>query len=265
MAFFDSDKSVDNSKLKELKLLVEKKTAVYKKKDILYYEKDGIVVGVAGVLKEKSDGTIKGTLIAVAVTETEKDRPVWDVSNFSYDAAKLEDQLRKEKFEKISETLFKKKDLIWGSPFDDTLYGFDGNDTIVGWQGNDRINGGKGKDLLVGDFDKDTGYAGYVGNDTFVFDEALKNKNVDEIADFNVNHDSIELSQKKFKGFEKGTLDEADLHIGKSAVGDDPQILYKASKGHLFYDPDGAGSDKALKFASIGKDKDLSHDNFFVA
>jgi hypothetical protein len=264
MAFFDSDQAANNSKLTELKLLVDNKVEVYKKKDILYYEKDGVVVGVAGVLKEKNDGTISGKVIAVAVTETDKDRPIWDLSNFKYDAEKLEDQLRKDKLKKISETIFEKQDTIWGSPFHDQLFGYDGKDTVVGWQGNDRINGGKGKDTLTGDLDKKTGLAGYIGDDVFVFDQSLSSNNVDRITDFNSNHDSIELSRKIFKEFDKGTLKEDELHIGKSATGDDPQILYKASKGHLLYDPDGGGKKDAEKFATIGKNKDLHHDDFIV-
>jgi Ca2+-binding RTX toxin-like protein len=273
MAFFDADLSVDNSHLEELKLLVENKVEVYKKKDILYYEKDNTTVGVLGQVKEKSDGTLTGKVLAVAVTQTDNDDPVWDVSNFKYDAAKLENQLKKDEFQKISATLFQDKDTVWGSHFDDTLYGFDGADVINGWRGHDSLFGGKGKDDLTGQIGDDRLNGGQgkdvlkggADSDTFIFDQKLTKDNADTIDKFYIHEDSIELKQSIFTEFEKGKLHEDQFTIGKEAVGDNAQVIYQKSKGHLLYDPDGTGPEKALKFATMPHDKDLTHDLFFVA
>lgn len=261
MAFFDSDKSVNNSKLKEIDLLVAKKVSVTKKKGILYYEKGNVTLEVAGVLKETKEGTIEGKIIALAVKDGD-DKPVWDLSNFSYDANKIENQLRDGKRDKVIAKIFEGKDTIWGSPEDDKLFGYSGKDKVVGWQGNDRINGGPGKDTLTGDYEGKQ--LGYTGDDVFVFDQPFRKNNVDTITDFNVKHDSIELSKKIFKGFKKGSLKESQFNIGKQK-GDDPQVIYNKFKGHLFYDPDGIGPKDAAKFATMGKNKALTHDDFFVA
>lgn len=270
MAFFDADQSIDNSKLKEIELLVENNVEVYKKKDILYYEKDDVVLGVAGVLKEKNDGTLTGNVIAMAA-ETSDGDPIWDVSNFKYDSAKLEDQLKKGKLAKVTENLFKDKDTIWGSHFDDELYGFDGADEITGWRGNDALYGGKGEDELIGHIgdDKLNGgkgkdvLKGGKDSDTYVFDQKLTKGNVDTVYKMDVTEDSFELHHDIFTGLEKGKLDADQFKVGKHASGDEAQILY--SKGHLLYDPDGAGSADAVKFANVPKDKDITHDLFFIS
>lgn len=271
MAFFDADQSIDNSKLKELDLLVDRKVSVTKKKGILYYKKDGVTLEVAGVLKEKANGSIKGKVIALAVKDSDK-KPVWDLSNFSYDANKLEKQLRDGERDKVIETIFKKNDTVWGSHLDDVLYGYKGNDTIDGWRGDDVLYGGKGDDVLKGNRGDDRLVGGKgndvlqggAGADTFVFEVKLSSKNVDTIEKFKPGVDSIELKQKIFNGFDKGTLSKDQFTVGKHAEGDSPQIVYQKGQGNLRYDPDGDGPDKALKFANVQKDKAFSHDDFFV-
>lgn len=272
MAFFDADKPVDNSKLKELGLLVDKKANVYKKKDILYYEKDGTTLEVAAVLREKKDGTIKAKIIAMAAKDSD-DKPIWDVSNFAYDSNKLENQLKKGKYEKVSQTLFEGKDTIWGSHLDDTLYGFDGKDEVDGWRGNDVLYGGKGDDTLIGNIGDDRLIGGPGKDllkggpdaDTFVFNEKIKKSNIDTIYKFDLSNDTIELSQKIFSEFDKGTLKKDQFTVGKKAEGDGPQIIYQSNKGNLRYDPDGDGPADALKFANVQKHKDFSHVDFIVA
>ncbi|MCB1498927.1 MAG: hypothetical protein KDK07_03925 [Bauldia sp.] len=251
--FFDADKPVDNTDLSELEILVNKNATVTRKKGILYYTKGDTTLEVSALLKEKSDNTITGKVIAIAVKD-ENDDPIWDISGFKYDAKKLENQLIDGKLDKVVATLFKGKDTVWGSHFDDELHGFKGNDTIDGWRGNDRINGGRGKDSLQG----------RQGDDTFIFDQKLTKSNADKIVKFNVSEDSLELKQDIFTGLEKGKLHDDYFTVGKHAVGDTPQLIYQKGKGILSYDPDGEGSEKAKKFVTLDKNKDLTHDHIIV-
>lgn len=251
MAAFDADLPVDNSNLKELKIL-NKKVHTWEKKGILYFERDGIEISMNASVKNKN-GKETGTIHSIAAKTTDGD-PIWDMGGLKYDWTKFWKQVSKNKFDKIFDKFIKDKDTIWGSHLDDVLHGGKGNDTIKGWRGDDIINGGKGKDKLIG----------HIGADTFVFDQKLKSDNKDHIKDFHVGEDMIELKSKIFTELDIGDLKADYFTIGKNAVGDNPQIIYQKNKGNLFYDPDGAGGADKVKFATVTKDKDITHDNFFV-
>jgi Ca2+-binding RTX toxin-like protein len=254
MVAFDADKSANNLKLDELKIL-SKKTSNYAKKGILYFEKDGIVIQMEAVVKNNK-GEESGKIHTIKVTDSD-DNPIWDVGGLNYDWETFWNQVSKGKFDKIFDNFFKKNDTVWGSDFNDDLYGSDGKDTVNGWRGDDRINGGKDKDILKG----------YIGEDTFVFDQKVGKKNFDKIADWDYYkyEDSIELKQKIFSEFDKGELGKDYFTVGKKADADHAQIIYHQSKGKLFYDPDGTGSADKELFAKINNKKDLSHDDFFVS
>ncbi|MED5423023.1 MAG: type I secretion C-terminal target domain-containing protein, partial [Pseudomonadota bacterium] len=66
---------------------------------------------------------------------------------------------------------------------DDVISGGEGNDVIFGQEGNDVISGGAGNDVLYGGS----------GDDVFLF-EAITD-GVDDIMDFTVGEDSLDLSQ----------------------------------------------------------------------
>jgi hypothetical protein len=251
MVAFDADKSVDNSKLPELKIF-EKKTENWAKKGILYFERDGVVIEMAALVKNNK-GKEKGKITGL-VAKTDDGEPIWDMGGLKYDFNKFFKKIDNGKLDEVIQDIFKKKDTIWGSHLDDELYGFDGNDTLKGWRGDDILNGGKGKDMLIGN----------QGADTFVFDQKLGTSNMDTIYKFKVGEDMIQLSPKIFVGLDKGTLKEANFKIGKNASGDEPQVIYKAKKGLLLFDADGAGGASAQKFAKMQKNKDLSHDDFIV-
>ena len=253
MVAFDADQPVNNKKLPELKIL-EKKTYNSEKKGILYFEnKSGdIVIEMAAVIKNKG-GQEKGKITSLAA-KTGDDEPIWDMGGLSYNFNKFFKKIANGKLDEVIKDIFSGKDTIWGSHFDDKLFGFDGNDTLKGWRGDDILNGGKGKDLLIGN----------QGNDTFVFDQKLGKSNMDTIHKFKPGGDSIQIDKKVFVGLKKGKLGEDNFTVGKNAKGDDPQVIYKKSKGLLLFDADGDGSGKAEKFAKMPKNKDLSHDDFFV-
>ncbi len=252
MVAFDADKAIDNSKLPQLDIL-KKKTNNSEKKGILYFERDGVVIEMAAIIRNKG-GQEKGWITGL-VTKTSDKEPIWDMGGLKYDFNKFFKQIADGKTDKLIQKMFEKNDTIWGSHYDDKLYGFDGNDNIKGWKGDDYLNGGKGKDKLTGG----------KGKDTFAFDQKLTSKNVDKIMDFHTGQDKIELSQKIFSGFDKGPLGKAYFTKGKNADADHAQIIYNAKKGKLFYDADGTGDAGKKVFFKLGKNKDMSHDDFFVA
>ncbi len=79
------------------------------------------------------------------------------------------------------------KDALFGERGDDFLVGGSGNDRLYGGSGDDFVHGGSGTDLLLGGS----------GWDVFVFksaNDAGRRSARDEIGDFNVRYDWIDLS-----------------------------------------------------------------------
>ena len=54
------------------------------------------------------------------------------------------------------------------------------------------------------------------------------------------------------------------LHKGKVAEDKEDRILYDQGTGALYYDADGSGAGKAVKFAQLKKGLALTHADFFV-
>ncbi|MDD1784385.1 VCBS domain-containing protein [Enterovibrio sp. ZSDZ35] len=88
-------------------------------------------------------------------------------------------------------------DRVAGSDTADVLLGNAGNDIIYGNSGADIIDGGLGDDLIFGGAGNDL-MAGGSGSDTFAFlsgeQGSVNNSAVDHIADFDVAHDALNLS-----------------------------------------------------------------------
>jgi Ca2+-binding RTX toxin-like protein len=126
--------------------------------------------------------------------------------------------------------------------------------TITGNNGNNFIDGKAGNDVLTGG----------AGNDTFVFSTALNaSTNVDVITDFNVTHDTIQLSQSIFSGLSVGVLSESAFYAGTDgAQTADQRIIYNTETGALSYDVDGVGGVGAVQFATLSAA--LNHEDFFV-
>ena len=140
-----------------------------------------------------------------------------------------------------------------GSAFGDTLTGSAAANVINGGEGNDILSGGFGRDELVG--------AG--GRDNFVFDATLGKTNADKIAGFKAKADTILLDGDLFLGLNAGSLKENAFFEGAKAHDANDRIIL-TDKGKLLFDADGKGGDKAVLFAKIGKDVDLSHHDFIV-
>ena len=136
-----------------------------------------------------------------------------------------------------------KNKLIGGSGHD-TLYGSMHSETLQGGNDNDRLYGDAGNDFLEGGAGKVT-LSGSWGKDIFsIFKSVLSAKtNVDTIADFNVQDDTIRLDNLVFKKLGRG----GNLNPDFFSTGNTPQdandyLTYNKSKGYLTYDADGSGS-----------------------
>ncbi|OJF99247.1 hypothetical protein AX760_13625 [Pararhizobium antarcticum] len=146
---------------------------------------------------------------------------------------------------------------LTGGTGDDYLSGSVGKDTLKGDAGNDRLNGGADSDILTGGS----------GKDTFVFSTTLGTSNVDQITDFNVKDDTIQLENSVFKSLPTvGALTASQFVANKSGIATDKfdRIVYETDTGKVFYDADGSGAGKAIHFASIAAGLAISATDFFI-
>jgi Ca2+-binding RTX toxin-like protein len=127
---------------------------------------------------------------------------------------------------------------------------------VRGNNGNNVLNGGDGRDFLTG----------LGGQDQFLFNTALNAaSNVDEIADFTLGVDTIQLENTIFNVFAAGGLAaERFFLIGTGVQDGNDNILYDQATGALFYDSDAAGGAAPILFAQVTPDLDLSAADFFV-
>ncbi len=156
-------------------------------------------------------------------------------------------------------------DSLWGGLGNDSLSGEAGDDVLYGEQGDDLLKGGNGNDMLIGSAGNDT-LTGGAGRDIFKFDAALK-ANSDQITDFNVVNDNIQLDHRIFTQLAKtGTLaDSASaFHIGTKAVDAYDRIIYDKTTGALMYDDDGTGSHAAVQIATLGVKLALTAADFLI-
>ncbi|MCV3208014.1 calcium-binding protein [Mesorhizobium sp. YC-39] len=126
--------------------------------------------------------------------------------------------------------------------------------TIQGNAGANVINGGRSADILTGNG----------GNDTFVFNSALGNGNVDRITDFNPSQDKIHLENAIFAGLSAGALTSAAFFAGAAAHDSSDHIIYNSSTGALSFDSDGIGGAAQIQFATLSPGLSLAAASFFV-
>lgn len=137
---------------------------------------------------------------------------------------------------------------LTGSDTVNTIKGNDGANVIAGMGGNDVLTGGKGKDR-------------------FVFNATADAKlNLDKIVDFKAADDTILLENAIFTklGKKTGTLKASMFWTGKKAHEKDDRIVYDKGTGALYYDADGTGKTKAVKFATVKKGIFLDHKDFLI-
>ncbi len=137
-----------------------------------------------------------------------------------------------------------------------------GNDTISNFE---NVDGTNFDDRFIGDENANI-FIGRGGADTFVFNGALGNGNVDRIVDFASGTDLIELDSAVFDGLNLGTLDPSALTINATgdAEGAGAQITYEADTGYLRYDADGEGGDDAIIFGRLRANLTIDENDFLI-
>ena len=141
-----------------------------------------------------------------------------------------------------------------------SLTGDGGNNTLRGTINNDKLSGLAGNDILTGNG----------GADTFIFTTALSaSTNIDTITDFRVADDAIQLENAVFGSLSAtGVLASDMLHSGAgvtAAADANDFLIYNATTGALYYDPDGNGDAAAVQFATLGAGLALTAGNFVVS
>ncbi len=105
---------------------------------------------------------------------------------------------------------------------------------IIGNAGANRLNGGTGTDVLTG----------LGGADVFVFTTTLGVTNIDNVTDYNVAADRIEIDNAAFLGLTAGALNA--LAFTSNATGTATtaahRIIYETDTGALWFDRDGSGA-----------------------
>ena len=146
--------------------------------------------------------------------------------------------------------------LLLGNAGRNHLAGKEGKDQLRGLGGSDTLDGGPGSDVLIGG----------PGHDTFVFRSPLSAPaNIDRITDFRPADDTIALGHAFFPNAGPvGSLDPGGLHFGSSASLASDRIVYDRVTGSLWYDSDGSGAAKAVKFAILSNKPLLSADDFTI-
>jgi Ca2+-binding RTX toxin-like protein len=152
---------------------------------------------------------------------------------------------------------------IQGSISDDTLFGLGGNDRLIGFGGDDTLKGGEGDDLLQGGEGSDH-LTGGAGADQFRFDTSISYGDIDNIVDFELGADQIQLSRAVFSALNLGALSASAFVTGTAAHDSDDRIIYDAATGALYYDADGNGSGAAIKFASLAPLTPLDEGAFVI-
>lgn len=151
-------------------------------------------------------------------------------------------------------------DAVRGQSGADTLVGGDGRDLLLGGRGADSLSGGRGVDLLTGDAGADVlnggdgadVLRGGAGDDVFVFDGPADG--VDRIVDFwqrgAGGDDSFALSGRGFDliGLTASAFQASNAARAQSS---DVRIIHDRDDGHVLFDADGQGGDRAVLLATL--------------
>lgn len=135
-------------------------------------------------------------------------------------------------------------------------------DVISGFE---NVYGTRYDDTFTGDENANIFYGGG-GADTFIFNTALGNGNVDRIVDFRSGTDVMHLDSAVFSGLAAGALDADAFLI--NATGDmetgSNRISYESDTGYLRFDADGTGDADSVIFGRLRSGLTLDEDDFFI-
>lgn len=143
--------------------------------------------------------------------------------------------------------------MIVGSAAGSTLAGGLGDDKLYGRGGDDWLAGGAGRDALTGGR----------GADSFVFLDAGAT-GPDRIRGFSAAEgDRLLLDGSAFAALPRGALAAAAFQAGSTVDGDD-RLIYEASTGRLWYDPDGSGVAVRMQIGTLDAGATLSAASLWV-
>jgi Ca2+-binding RTX toxin-like protein len=149
-----------------------------------------------------------------------------------------------------------------GNDLDNVITGNNAANVLSGLDGNDMLSGRGGDDILIGGLGSDNMQGG-ADNDSFVFNTALGDSNVDTIADFDPALDIMQLDDAVFTDLPLGALAASAFNSG-GAVDADDRIIYNSVSGELSFDPDGSGATAATQFATLSNLAVISNTDFIV-
>lgn len=147
----------------------------------------------------------------------------------------------------------------------ENVIGGSGSDRIVGNIAPNRLSGGSGNDTLYGRTGNDVLIGGN-GADRFVFNTKLGSGNVDVIADFRHNSDTIRLDDAIFAAIGSSlTRSEFYAKAGAYRAHDSTDhVIYNTKNGKLYYDHDSKGGQAAVHFATLSNKPTLDHGDFAI-
>jgi cysteinyl-tRNA synthetase, unknown class len=161
-------------------------------------------------------------------------------------------------------------DIVYGEWGRDYIDGGDGNDILWGNDNNDTLLGGAGDDRLVGDRGNDQ-LTGGAGQDIFVYENFVpRTLGRDEITDFEVGVDRIELHLNIFSRLSPGqTLKPEEFAIVNSrqaAASSSALVVYDATAGNLFYNSNGSdrGFGEGANIANLSNRPNLTAADFIL-
>jgi subtilisin family serine protease len=137
------------------------------------------------------------------------------------------------------------------------LYGNEFAQTVQGNFGANTLNGRGGADILTG----------LQGSDIFEFTTAFGAGNIDQITDFNVVDDTINIAKSILSGFtHTGTLFAQEFFASTLGVASSAthRFIYDTDDGKLFYDADGVGGAAGVEFATLSTGLAMTNADFFV-
>ncbi|MEG4108107.1 calcium-binding protein [Microcoleus sp. S13_C5] len=134
---------------------------------------------------------------------------------------------------------------VTGTQYADVLLGGTGGDTLTGGAGNDQLTGG-------------------AGADNFRFNSP--NEGVDQIADFLVVDDTIQVSATGFGGglTAGSAIAASQFAIGASAQNTSDRFIYNSQTGALFFDIDGLGGATQTQIATLSTGLAMTNNDIFA-
>jgi Ca2+-binding RTX toxin-like protein len=151
-----------------------------------------------------------------------------------------------------------------GNTLSNTLTGGSGANLLSGGTGRDTLDGAAGDDTLVGGTGNDV-LTGGNGLDAFRFIVSGGAANADRITDFVAADDRIELDDAAFAALGPvGLLAAGAFRAGGAAADADDRVIWKASTGELFYDPDGSGAAAQVLIATLNPGATVTAADIFV-